>query len=111
MRDQLPPTSPAGDIATGCVLTIVFHIVVIVATLAIIGFFDVPSFLENALSGFLLGLGLSQFVYIGPAIYYAHRHDRPNIAKGLIIGSGITFLLMAACWAIVNPFNSSSLFH
>jgi len=28
----------------------------------------------------------------------------------LIIGAGITFLLMAACWAIINPFTSSNIF-
>jgi len=109
MRSQLPPTTPAGDIATGCVLTIVFHIIVIVAVFGMV-IFTTSSVVENALTGFLLGLGVSQVVYMGPAIYYAYRRGRPNIAKGLIIGAGITFLLMAACWAIINPFNSSTLF-
>jgi hypothetical protein len=110
MRSQLPPTTPVGDIATGCVLTVVFHVIFIVVVFGIVGFFDIPSFLEYVLTAFLLGLGLSQFLYIGPAIYYAYRRGRPNIAKGFIIGAGITFLLMAACWAIINPFNSSNLF-
>ena len=110
MREQFPKTTPAGDIAIGCVLTVVFHVIFIVLLFAVVGFFDIPSFLENALTGALLGLGLSQFLYLGPAIYYAYQRGRPNIAKGFIIGAGVTFLLMAACWAIINPFNSSNLF-
>jgi len=81
MRDQLPPTTPAGDIATGCVLTVVFHIVAIVVAFGGV-MVSTTSFMENLLSGFLLVLGLSQVVYMGPAIYYAYRRGRPNIAKG-----------------------------
>jgi len=33
MREQFPPTTPAADIALGCALTVVFHIIAIVLAL------------------------------------------------------------------------------
>ena len=48
------------------------------------------SVVENITTGFLLALGVSQVVYMGPAIYVAYRRGRPNIGKGLLIGAAIT---------------------
>ena len=46
---------------------------------------------------FYFGIGISQFVYIVPAVVIARRHRRPGIVQGLIIGASLTFLLNAAC--------------
>ena len=104
MMDNQPPSRGSGaDVALGCGLTVVFHII---ATVVMLGFLfsSNSSMVENITTGFLLGLGVSQVVYMGPAIYLAHQRGRPNIGKGLLIGAAVTLALTAACWAIVNPF-------
>jgi hypothetical protein len=52
---------------------------------------------------FVLGIGVSQVLWMVPSIVYFRRHDRPELAKGLIIGAALTFLLNGACWAIFFP--------
>jgi hypothetical protein len=46
------------------------------------------------------GIGISQFVYIGPAIWIAHKHGQDNRMKGLIIAASLVALLNAACWGV-----------
>jgi hypothetical protein len=45
----------------------------------------------------LIVLGLSQLAYVIPAVILARRRGRPGIAKGLIIGAALTFLLNGTC--------------
>ena len=45
----------------------------------------------------LIFVGLSQLVYIIPAIVVYRRDGRSDVVKGLIIVAAITFLLNAAC--------------
>jgi hypothetical protein len=47
-------------------------------------------------------IGLTQLVYMVPAIVIALRRGRTSLAKGLIIGAAVTFLLNAACWGAVG---------
>jgi|SRR5882724_868777 len=110
MRNQFPPTTPTADIATGCVLTAVLHVIVIVVVVAFILVSSMPVFLENIFMGFLVLLGVTQAIYVGPAIYYAYQRGRPNIGKGLLIGAGITLALSAACYAMYNPFTAHNFF-
>ena len=49
----------------------------------------------------LLIIGLSQLLYIVPAILIAQRKGRPGIVSGLIIGASLTFLLNAACFGLI----------
>ena len=37
-----------------------------------------------------------------PAILIARVSGRPRLANGLIIGAGLTFLLNAACWGLIQ---------
>ncbi len=53
------------------------------------------AFLTSGIS--LIFLGVSQLVYIIPAIVVYKRNDRSEIVKGLIIAAAITFLLNATC--------------
>ncbi len=46
-------------------------------------------------------IGLSQIVYMLPAIIYFNKQRETETAQGLIIGASITFLLNAACTGIV----------
>jgi hypothetical protein len=99
-----PPSSNAGvEVAVGCTLTLVFHVVASIVMLGLLFSVDAP-IIETITTGFLLGLGVTQVVYMGPAIYVAYQRGRPNIGKGLLIGAAITLALTAACWAIINPF-------
>ena len=46
-------------------------------------------------------LGVSQFAYIVPLAILAKRNEAPEMAKGLLIAAGVTFLLNAACFGAV----------
>ena len=48
----------------------------------------------------LFAIGLSQLVYMIPAIIYFKKQRENETVKGLIIGTSITFLLNAACTGI-----------
>jgi hypothetical protein len=49
----------------------------------------------------LFFIGLSQCVYMIPALLYFRKNGETETAKGLLIGASITFLLNATCTAIV----------
>ena len=55
----------------------------------------------------LIALGLTQLAYVIPAVIIARRKGRPGIAKGLIIGAALTFLLNGTCtiYFFSNPMN------
>jgi hypothetical protein len=46
----------------------------------------------------LVGIGVSQWLYLGPAIWFARRRGKSRTAAGLAIGGGITLLLNSACF-------------
>jgi Na+/proline symporter len=101
-----PPDSERRGILTGLALTVAMHVVLIVFC------FTVGLSLERqirmagtALFFAAFGLGVSQFVYMVPAILIARRRGRRAVAKGMIIGAAITFILSGACWTVVNPFS------
>ena len=46
----------------------------------------------------VLGIGISQLLYVIPMVLWAKRRGRKAFASGVIIGAAITFLLNGACW-------------
>jgi hypothetical protein len=51
-------------------------------------------------------IGVTQFVYIAPAIIASRRNGQYALAQGLIIASAITILVNSSCWgwfAITKP--------
>jgi hypothetical protein len=50
------------------------------------------------LFGAIGGISVLQLTYILPVIAYFRRTGSPAIARGLIIGASITFLLNGTCW-------------
>ena len=46
------------------------------------------------------GFGISQLIYMLPAILIARRRGRTGLAKGLIIAASLAFLLNASCFAL-----------
>ena len=86
-----------GSVWSGLGLTLMLHFVIQVPTVFILGY-SVSG--ERALILTFLPLmyiGLSQLVYMIPAILVARRKGETETAKGLIIGASLTFLLNAAC--------------
>src|SRR4051812_7884059 len=107
-----PPVSPAGDVAIGCGLTIGLHVVAIVLLFGLLFSLSAPSpIVETLVFGLLLGFGVSQLVYMLPTILFVFSRGRPNIGKGLIIGTALTFALSAACWALLNPAGLNDMLH
>jgi hypothetical protein len=49
----------------------------------------------------LVFVGISQLVYMVPAIVVAGRRRAVSVQQGLIIGAAITFLLNAGCWGLI----------
>lgn len=48
----------------------------------------------------LICIGLTQWLYLLPAILIAKEKGRAGLMKGLIIGGSITFLLNATCFGV-----------
>lgn len=79
-----------ADVFIGLGLTLLLHLI------------QVPLFfISSGVS--LFGIGVSQLVYVVPAIVVARSKGRPEIGKGLIIGAALTFLLNAACFTLIFP--------
>jgi len=48
----------------------------------------------------VLAFGVTQLLYMVPAILIARRRGRAGIAKGLIIAASVAFLLNASCFVL-----------
>ncbi|MBO0860704.1 MAG: hypothetical protein J2P21_19915 [Chloracidobacterium sp.] len=48
----------------------------------------------------LIFIGVSQVLYIVPAVIIYYRNGRYDVVKGLVIAAALTFLLNATCTAI-----------
>ena len=84
-----------GSVGRGVVLTLLLHLLQIPIGLVLI---LVPSVFPYIAFFFI---GLSQCVYMIPAILYFSKTGETETVKGLIIGASITFLLNATCTVIV----------
>jgi hypothetical protein len=91
------PGGEGRQVVAGIALTFGLHLAAIIVLIAIAAVSD-EAVMFGALFFFLL-IGVSQFVYMIPAIIIAYRRGRRALGKGLIIGAAITFILSGACWA------------
>jgi hypothetical protein len=74
-------------------------------SLLFIGWVDIQNSPQNSLTRELLsfgfsayfGFGLTQLIYVVPAVYLARAKGWSDVAKGLIIGASILLLLNTAC--------------
>ena len=80
--------SLAIDVWLGCGLSLLLHVL------------QIPMSVVSRTLSFAL-IGVSQLLYIVPAILIAKKVGRPGIAKGLIIGASLLFLLNAACFGLL----------
>ncbi|HTG16846.1 MAG TPA: hypothetical protein VK747_16485 [Blastocatellia bacterium] len=86
-----------GSVWSGLGLTLVFHIVALVAIFFILSMIVTGERGLELIFFSLVYFGLSQLVYMIPAILISRRRGETETAKGLIIGASITFLLSATC--------------
>jgi hypothetical protein len=59
----------------------------------------------------LVFIGLTQLVYMLPAFFYFRRNGQPELAKGLLLGMGLTFLLNATCGIVMLGMMAGTSFH
>jgi threonine/homoserine/homoserine lactone efflux protein len=85
--------SGSGDVRIGVVLGIGLNVLYTVLWIAMM--FHLPKMLFFS----IFFIGATQLLYIGPAIWYYRRKQRPGVVKGLIIAAAVTALLNGMCWA------------
>jgi hypothetical protein len=99
------PAWGGAEVARGLGLTVVLHAIAIVL-LVILG-----NILDAILALLLFAfLGVSQLIYMVPAILIAAIRRRSGLARGLIIGASVTFGLSTACWLLRDPLDLATLF-
>ena len=89
MFESVPQAPAEGTIGEGIKLTLLLHLIQI--PLGIVTLLIAPIF-----------VGVSQLVYMLPAIFIARKHNETAKAQGLIIGVSVIFLLNAACWGVMG---------
>lgn len=58
-------------------------------------------YLSNGMGFAFLGIGLTQAIYVVPAIVVLRRRQQWGLMKGVIIGAIITALLNGGCWLLL----------
>ena len=86
---------PEGSYGYGILLA--FGLNAAFALIMIVIFSLLYDFSRSFLAPPLAFIGVSQWIYIIPAIVLAFAKGKSHLVKGLLIGAGITFLLNAAC--------------
>ena len=102
------PTPPRGEgigILIGLLITFGLHVVGTGGLILILGVITSATAPSHGMDFTpllpVLFFGVTQLVYMIPAILFARHRGRRDIAKGLIIGAGITFLLNGACYGMI----------
>jgi hypothetical protein len=88
---------PVSDSAKGIAYTFGLHLI-LAAILSLI--FVIQGATEGGIYAPLSLIGITQWVYIIPVVVIVRGKGRAELAKGLLIGAAITFLLNAACAGI-----------
>ena len=96
LKDLKPVSGETGGVVLGALLSVFLHLVAFIAIMAIGTAIDRN---EGALLvlPFLVSIGLSQWVYIGP-IAWLLRRRRTGMAKGLVISGGLVTFGSTLCY-------------
>ena len=89
-----------GNYQTGLALAVGLHTIFAMVIVWI-------AYIKNDWSSmiWLLFIGLTQLIYIIPAMVITHFTGKPHLVRGLLIGASITFLLNAGCAGLMIIFN------
>jgi hypothetical protein len=96
LKDLKPVSGETGGVVLGALLSVLLHLVAFIAIMAIGTAIDRN---EGALLvlPFLVSIGLSQWIYIGP-IAWLLRRRRTGMAKGLVISGGLVTFASTLCY-------------
>lgn len=100
-----PASQPEGSALIGFLLSLLLHLLQI-PIVVILSLFESELLILS-----VLFIGVSQLVYMIPAIVIAFGKGKKQTAKGLIIGAAIVFLLNAACTGLIFFSLSQGSFH
>ena len=102
LRSLKPAPGEGRDVARGFFLSLLLHPVAFVA-IAVIGTW-VAGREEGALFvlPFLVLIGITQWIYIGPVAWLLRRRGSTAIAQGVVIGGGLVTLASALCYGAVG---------
>jgi hypothetical protein len=92
-----PAAGEGGDVARGCILSVLLHPVALVV-IGIIGTAIDRNEGTLLVLTFLAFIGLTQWVYIGPAAWLLRRRGATAIAKGVVISGGLVTLASTLCY-------------
>jgi hypothetical protein len=89
------PAKSEGSVGVGIVFGLLLHLLQLLVVPGITVFYN-PGLLFAAYAW-----GLTQFLYLGPAIWLAYRFGQRETANGLLIVAGVGVLLNGACDALI----------
>jgi hypothetical protein len=97
--DEPKPKFEGGNrdgVGIGLLIGIGLHIVAGGLILLAISLVD-----QEYSAGALVVCGLTQLIYLVPAMLIERSKQRPKIVRGIVLVAAITFLLNASCWGLV----------
>ena len=99
----LPQYGP-GNVGKGLVFTLLLHFcqIVLIPIIIAVSMVVIPDKNGAGIGGFvvaILGFGVTQLIYMIPAILIFKKRGETKTVQGLVIGASVTFLLSAMCSA------------
>ena len=94
--DEIRSPGTTDWVFGGFLRVLVMHAVFQTAAFFFIQLFDADSSIMP-----LLFIGLSQLVYVVPAVIKTKRRGLTETSKGIILAAIVTFLLNAACFGLI----------
>lgn len=67
----------------------------------VLGLFVGSVFTTLAPTYALIGIGVTQLIWLGPLYWHFRKSAETESAKGVLLGAGLTLLLNGACWGIL----------
>ncbi len=100
------PQGPADTMARGFLITLVLHAIGL-PVIGVIGFLIQLTWgggyaeLPGAVMMSAFNFGWAQIPYMIPAAIVVHRRGQPRTRNGMLLATGIGFLVTSACWGLI----------
>ncbi|MBI3563874.1 MAG: hypothetical protein HY079_01600 [Elusimicrobia bacterium] len=69
-----------------------------------VSFYGVVAALSNLHGLMVFGIGIAQWAWLVPIARRLRAKGRPEMAKGVVTGGWMVFLINAACWGLLGAF-------
>ncbi|AOY79365.1 hypothetical protein BJP36_04970 [Moorena producens JHB] len=98
--------NPTRELLSGIFILFGIHIIAITIVIVVLWFINliIPSVgyqLNTFAALSLMGIGISQLIYVIPLIIRLKQQQRWEVMKGVIIGAVLTALLNGGCWLFI----------